>query len=92
MSTEAIIIRGVANILASAYRAAGQQEGIGEESKKLCDVMCDALYDAATSSTGGPDIACILFPGPGNGLRFYNYDDAKWGGPCSRTAPPGPTE
>ena len=92
MSTESTIVRGVASVLASAYRAASQKEGIGQESKEFCDAMCNALFHAATNTTGGPDIACLVFPGPGNGTRLFNYDNAKWGGPCEPATPSGPTE
>ena len=67
--------------LRSAQKAAEQTAGGQSEVSNSLGAAAEALYSIQEGNEAG-GTQCLLYPGPGNQNRIFNYDTGKWEGAC----------
>lgn len=72
--------------LASAMRAAENAASEAADAKQAVvagfGAAATALHSIQQGNQNGTGTQCLLYPGPGNGNKVFNYDTGEWGESC----------
>jgi hypothetical protein len=72
--------------LASAMRAAQDAAAQAPDAKQAVvdgfGAAATALHAFQQGNQNETGTQCLLYPGPGNGNKVYNYDTGEWGDAC----------
>lgn len=75
------LLAAIGSALRSAQKAAEQQAGGETELSASYGAGAEALHSIQGGSEAG-GTQCLLYPGPGNNNRIFNFDTNEWEESC----------
>lgn len=75
------MLAALGSALRSAQKAAEQQAGKETQLSASFGAGAEALHAIQGGSEAG-GTQCLLYPGPGNNKRIFNFDTNEWEGSC----------
>lgn len=75
------LLNAIGSAMRSAQKAAVQKAGQPTELSESLGAAAEAMYSIQEGSQQH-GTQCLLYPGPGNNSKIFNYDTGEWEGPC----------